>query len=231
MGHDVGDALRARAVRPRPRSAARRPARASATSCCMREVFDDAEDEVRARIAEVNPTLPADVLDSVAPQVGIGAVVFANLVTAAREGRRLRAGTRRVALEGDSGPVPPVQPRALRVDRAQGGRADHRASTASTSRKLAHDAEWAVAQQAARVPRDRRARGRQRASRTSSATTCSSSPATSRAGTRRQRRRGAARARATIAATRRARLALVAAVQATLRDGLSLLGIGAPDQM
>ena len=33
------------------------------------------------------------------------------------------------------------------------------------------------------------------------------------------------------AATRRARLALVGAVQATLRDGLSLLGIAAPAQM
>ena len=32
-------------------------------------------------------------------------------------------------------------------------------------------------------------------------------------------------------ATRRARLALTAAVQATLRDGLGLLGIVAPDQM
>jgi arginyl-tRNA synthetase len=32
-------------------------------------------------------------------------------------------------------------------------------------------------------------------------------------------------------ATRRARLALVAAVQATLRDGLAMLGIAAPDQM
>jgi arginyl-tRNA synthetase len=31
--------------------------------------------------------------------------------------------------------------------------------------------------------------------------------------------------------TRRARLALVAATQATLRDGLALLGIAAPDQM
>jgi arginyl-tRNA synthetase len=31
--------------------------------------------------------------------------------------------------------------------------------------------------------------------------------------------------------TRRARLALVAAVQATLRDGLDMLGIAAPDQM
>ena len=31
--------------------------------------------------------------------------------------------------------------------------------------------------------------------------------------------------------TRRARLALTAAVQATLRDGLALLGIAAPDQM
>ena len=33
------------------------------------------------------------------------------------------------------------------------------------------------------------------------------------------------------AATRQARLALVAAVQATLRDGLAMLGIAAPEQM
>jgi len=33
------------------------------------------------------------------------------------------------------------------------------------------------------------------------------------------------------AATRRARLALVGAVQAALRDGLALLGIAAPEQM
>ena len=33
------------------------------------------------------------------------------------------------------------------------------------------------------------------------------------------------------APVRRARLALVAAVQATLREGLSLLGIAAPEQM
>jgi arginyl-tRNA synthetase len=33
------------------------------------------------------------------------------------------------------------------------------------------------------------------------------------------------------ATTRRARLALVAAVQATMRDGLGMLGIAAPDEM
>ena len=69
---------------------------------------------------------------------------------AARQGHRLRprqGGLARRRL----GPVPPVQPRALRVDHAQGGETIA-TSTTSTSRSSRHDAEWAVAKRLLEFP-------------------------------------------------------------------------------
>jgi arginyl-tRNA synthetase len=69
----------------------------------MQQVFTIAEEEVRARVAEINPNLPADIVDVVARQVGIGAVIFANL-SAQRDKDIDFDIDKAVSLDGDSGP-------------------------------------------------------------------------------------------------------------------------------
>ena len=69
----------------------------------MRDVFAIAEDEVRAIVTEANPELPADAVAKVARDVGIGAVVVANL--APQRDKDLDFDLEKAAsLSGDSGP-------------------------------------------------------------------------------------------------------------------------------
>ena len=67
----------------------------------LREVLDEAVDAIRARIEEKNPGLGAK--DAVARQVGVGAVVFADLCTQ-RERDVEFEWDRILAFEGDTGP-------------------------------------------------------------------------------------------------------------------------------
>jgi arginyl-tRNA synthetase len=194
----------------------------------MRQVFAIAEDEVRAKIAEVNPTLPKDVVDAVARQVGIGAVVFANLAQQREKDIDFDID-KAVSLDGDSGPY-------LQMQHARCASVFRKAGEAVASiegidfDKLAHDAEWAIAKKLLDFP--------EVVVRSSDAcephvichylldlaaefsrwwTLGNGDPSL--------------RVLVDDREVRRARLALVAAVQATLREGLSLLGMAAPDQM
>lgn len=194
----------------------------------MREVFTIAEEEVRARIAEVNPTLPADVIDTVAPQVGIGAVIFANLAPQREKDIDFELD-KAVSLDGDSGPY-------LQYSHARCASIGRKANEAITSidgidfTKLAHEAEWAVAKKLVEFPEIVVRATDNAEPHVICHYLLELSAEFSRWYTLGN---GDASLRVLVddASVRRARLALVAAVQATLREGLSLLGMAAPDQM
>jgi len=207
----------------------------------MRDVFAIAQAMVRDRIATANPNLPADVAETVARQVGIGAMVFANL--APQRDKDIDFDIENaVSLEGDSGPY-------LQYSHARCASIARKAGETITSSegidfrllgeaprpigddpKLTHDSEWTVARRLLEFP-DVVVRA---------ADACEPhaighylldlagdfSRWYSLGNSHPQ-----LRVLAEDPATRRARLALTAAVQTTLRDGLAMLGIAAPDQM
>jgi arginyl-tRNA synthetase len=194
----------------------------------MRDVFKIAEDEVRDVIAKVNPSLPAEVVDQVAPQIGIGAVVFANLATQREKDIDFDL-EKAVSLEGDSGPyIQMAHARCASIARKAGEKIT--SIEGIDLGKLAHDAEWELAKKLLELPEIV-----VRAADNSEPhvvahyllqlagefsrwyTTGNGDPAL--------------RVLVDDVPTRRARLALVAAVQAVFATGLGLLGIAAPEQM
>jgi len=194
----------------------------------MRDVFTIAEDLVRVAIADKNPDLPPAVVSEVARQVGIGAIVFANLAPQRDKDIDFDLD-HAVSLEGDSGPY-------LQYSHARCAAIVRKAGEAVTSldgvdlSRLATELEWAVARRLIEFP-DTVVRASeacephvighyllQLAGEFSRWYTAGSGDAS-------------LRVVCDDPATRRARLALVAAVQATLRDGLGMLGIAAPDEM
>ena len=194
----------------------------------LKEVIAEAEARVRALIADTNPALPAEVLDRVAPMVGTGAVVFANLAPQ-REKDVDFEWDKVVAMQGDSGPY-------LQYSHARCASIARKANEPITTiegvdfSKLTSDAEWAVARKLLELP-DVVVRSAEACEPHVIAhylldlagefsrwyTAGNGDPAL--------------RVLTEDAPTRRARLALVAALQAAMRQGLSLLGMAAPDQM
>ena len=194
----------------------------------MRDVFTIAEDLVRAKIAEVNPTLPAELVGKVAREVGIGAVIFANLAPQRNKNIEFEID-KAVSLDGDSGPYLQMQhARCSSVFRKAGE--EIAGVDGIDFGKLAHDAEWAVAKRLLDYPTMvvRATEGSEPhlichyllelAADFSRWWTLGNGDAS-------------LRVLVDDRDVRRARLALVAAVRATLREGLSLLGMAAPDQM
>ena len=195
----------------------------------MRDVFKIAEQEVRAVIARVSPDLPASIVDEVAPKVGIGAIVFANLATQREKDIDFDLD-KAVSLEGDSGPY-------VQYSHARCASIIRKAGETVTSVEgidfalLTHDAEWAVAKKLLDFP-DIVVRAADNGEPhgvahylLALATEFS-----------RWYSQGNSDASMRVLVEgnlelRRARLALVAAVQATLATGLGLLGIAAPGQM
>jgi arginyl-tRNA synthetase len=189
----------------------------------MRDVFKIAEDEVRDKISN---ELPAELHDKVARQVGIGAVIFGNLAPQREKDLDFDLD-KAVSLDGDSGPyLQYSHARCASILRKAG----EPVSADVDFGKLAHDAEWAVAKRLFDFP-DVVVRATdacephvichyllELAGEFSRWYTAGNTDAS-------------LRVLVDDLDTRRARLALVGAVQATLREGLSLLGIAAPDQM
>ena len=210
----------------------------------MRDVFAIAEDEVRAIVTAANPELPEAAVTKVAREVGIGAVVFANL--APQRDKDLDFDLEKAAsLSGDSGPY-------LQYSHARCASIMRKAGATVTSvggvdfsrlgdpallgehlgdkRAQFADAEWAVARRlfefADMVVRAGNACEPHiichylldvAADFSRWYTFGNTDPSL--------------RVLCDDAKTQQARLALVAAVQAVLRQGLSLLGLAAPDQM
>ena len=194
----------------------------------MKNVFDIMQDEVRAIIVENNPTMPADQLDKVARDVGIGAVVFANL--AAQREKDIDFDIEKVtSISGDSGPY-------LQYSHARCASIARKAGTSVTSidgvdfSLLTHDAEWAVAKRLLDFPDIVVRAGDacephvichyllQLAGDFSRWYTLGNGDKS-------------LRVICEDPALQRARLALTAGVQAALATGLRLLGMAAPDQM
>jgi len=194
----------------------------------MRDVFTIAENLVRTVIAENNPGMAPALVSEVARQVGIGAIIFANL--APQRERDIEFDLENaVSLEGDSGPY-------LQYSHARCASIVRKGGDQVTSLDgieldtLGHDGEWAVACRLLEFP-DAVVRSSEAcephiighyllqlaADFSRWYTLGNGDPSL--------------RVLCDDAPTRRARLALVAAVQATLRDGLAMLGIAAPDQM
>jgi arginyl-tRNA synthetase len=194
----------------------------------MKDVFAAAEADVRALIAETNPQLPAAVLDQVAPMVGIGAVVFANLATQ-REKDIDFDWDKVINLHGDSGPY-------VQYSHARCASIARKAGETITSIDgidlglLVHDAEWAVAKKLLDLPDVVVRAAKENEPHVICHYLLDLAGDFSRWYTLGN---GDASLRVLVddRALRRARLALVAAVQATLATGLDLLGLGAPQQM
>nr|HEX4317675.1 arginine--tRNA ligase [Kofleriaceae bacterium] len=195
----------------------------------LKDVLAEAEQRVRDVIVAGGADLSPEVLASVAPVVGIGAVVFANLASQ-RERDVDFEWEKVIALTGDSGPYlqysharcASIVRKAAKDGLTVAGEVDYR--------KLGTDAEWAVARRlmdyADVVVR--------------AAAVCEPHlvchylldlAATFSRWYTEGNGDASLRVLCEDAPTRTARLALVGAVQATLASGLGLLGIAAPEQM
>ncbi len=194
----------------------------------MNHVFDIMQDEQRPRIAEKNPERRPEEVNEIARMVGIGAVVFANLAT--QRDKDVDFDIEKVtSTEGDSGPY-------LQYVHARCASIVRKAGETITSAEgidfslLSHDAEWAIARRLVELPDVvvRAADGAephlichyllQLAADFSRWYTIGNGDKSLRVIN-------------DDPALQRARLALTAAVQATMATGLGLLGIGAPDWM
>ncbi len=194
----------------------------------LKDVVAEAATRVRTLLAEIHPELVGDALEKIASQVGTGAVVFANLA-AQRDKDVAFDWDRVIALQGDSGPyLQYSHARCAAIMRKAGS--DWAADGAIEVATLKHDGEWAVARKLLAFP----------AAVVAATPKCEphiichyllelagefSRWYTAGNGD------ASLRVLCDDVPTRRARLALVSAVQSVLREGLSLLGIAAPDEM
>lgn len=196
----------------------------------LKEVFRQATDDVRALIQEKNPDLPAAELEGIAGMVGIGAVVFANL-SPQRERDVDFEWEKVIALDGDNGPyLQYSHARCASILRRAGEPVVLDATTLATMVRLTTDAEWAVARRLLDFG-DTVAR---------SAAGCEPHVLAhyllglagdfSRWYTA-GNEDASLRVLVDDLETRRARLALTAAVKAALGHGLGLLGLRAPEMM
>lgn len=196
----------------------------------LKEVFEDAAKEIEPRIRQNHPEMPADELQRTALMVGMGAVVFANLFSQ-RDKDVDFEWERITSFEGDSGPyLQYSHARCASILRKAGQTVAWDDTTKAALARLGTDAEWAVAKRLL-------AFGEVVARAAASCEphivchylldlagdfsrwyTAGNGDASLRVLT-------------DDAELRHARLALTAAVQATLRQGLALLGVGAPDVM
>jgi arginyl-tRNA synthetase len=210
----------------------------------MRHVFDIMQDTVRPRIVERNPERPPEELEATARAVGIGAVVFTNLASQ-REKDIDFDQERATSMDGDSGPY-------LQYAHARCASIARKAGVTITGidgvdpALLAHDAEWELAKRLLELPdvvaSVVRSLGEDEATQKPSSTASDCEPhlichylLEVAAAHARWYTLGngdpAVRVICEDAALQRARLALTAATQAVMAQGLGLLGITAPDWM
>jgi arginyl-tRNA synthetase len=194
----------------------------------MRDVFTIAEDMARAIVVENNPDMAPELVAEVSRQVGIGAIVFGNL--APQRDKDIDFDIEHaVSLEGDAGPY-------VQYSHARCASLGRKAGETVTSiegvdvSRLSHELEWAIARRLLDFP-DTVVRASeacephvichyllQLAADFSRWYTAGNSDAS-------------LRIVCDDPSLRRARLALTAATQVTLRDGLAMLGIVAPNEM
>src|SRR5262249_46131062 len=116
----------------------------------MRDVFTIAENMVKDVIAEKNPEMPPAQVAEVARQVGIGAIVFANLAPQRDKDVDFDID-HAVSLEGDSGPYLQFShARCASIARKYGGAIPGAASI--DPGRLTQDAEWTIARRLLEFP-------------------------------------------------------------------------------
>lgn len=108
----------------------------------LEEVFEGAIEEVRPIIAAAQPDLAPEELERTARQIGIGAVVFANVLPQ-RDKDVDFDWDKALSLTGDSGPYLQYTVARCRSIERKAGAAS--ADVAVDYARLTHDAEWAVA--------------------------------------------------------------------------------------
>ncbi len=198
----------------------------------LREVLREATERARERVREKNPDMAAAELEATASAVGIGAVVFANLVSQ-REKDVDFDWEDVLATEGDTGPY--VQYAHARCSsvlaRAEkDAPVDRAALAAADPSPLSGEHEWAVARLLTEFADAVAKAAEQSEPYLVSRYLLELGAAYSRwysAGNTDP----AQRILVDDPATRRARLALLATTRETLRAGLAILGLGAPDAM
>jgi arginyl-tRNA synthetase len=194
----------------------------------MQEVFDILQQEVRTIIAEANPTMPGELVDQTARDVGIGAVVFANL-SAQREKDIDFDLEKATSLSGDSGPY-------LQYSHMRCAAIARKAGETITSIEgvdfalLTHEAEWAVAKRLLDMPDIVVRAGDACEPHIVAHYLLDLAGEFSRWYTLGNGDKSL-RVINPDPALQKARLALTAGVQAALATGLRLLGMSAPDQM
>jgi arginyl-tRNA synthetase len=193
----------------------------------LKDVLAEAASRVRDVIAQSNAELPADELERIAPMVGTGAVVFANLA-AQREKNVEFEWDRVIALSGDSGPYLQYSHARCASIVRKAGMMPELADV--DYRKLTTDAEWAVGRKLLDFPDVVVRAGASCEPHVICHYLLDLAGAFSRWYTD-GNGDPSLRVLCEDAPTRGARLALVAAVQAVLAGGLRLLGIAAPDRM
>jgi arginyl-tRNA synthetase len=199
----------------------------------LRDVLREATERSRDRIREKNPEMDAAALAGTAHVVGVGAVVFANLVSQ-REKDVDFEWEEVLATEGDSGPyLQYAHARCASVlarAREAGDATDAGALAAAPLEALTTDLEWALGLRLAELPDVV-----QRAAETSEPHLVARHLLDLAAAYSRWYTAGNGDAGLRVLceepSARRARLALLAATKETLRFGLGLLGVSAPEKM
>jgi arginyl-tRNA synthetase len=193
----------------------------------LREVLEEATSRSRERVKAANPELSPEALESIARQVGIGAVVFANLVSQRQKDVDFD-WDEILAWEGDSGPyIQYAHARCASILRRAEGLEPRPEAPVEA---LVHDAEWALALKLVELPDVV-----QRAASSNEPhllaryllDLCAEFSRWYTAGTQ----DASLRVLCDDRAASEARLALVAATREVLRRGLALLGVAAPDAM
>lgn len=204
------------------------------TVVLLKDVFEEATSEVAPRIAANQPQLEEAQLTETARAVGVGAVVFANLVTQREKDVDFEM-EKATSLEGDSGPyLQYSHARCASILRKAEWQLTPEALAAEIAsadwQRLATDAEWAVARRLLDFPEIV-----VRASASCEPHGICHYLLELAADFSRWYTAGNGDASLRVLCedleTRRARLALTAAVRATLERGLGLLGMSAPHMM
>ena len=201
----------------------------SGNAVLLRDVLREAAERSRGRVREKNPDMGEAELDATARVVGIGAVVFANMVT--QRDKDVDFDWEDIlSTDGDTGPY--VQYAHARCSGVLGkaGEVDIADLAGADPAPLATELEWTVARTMFELPDVVAKAAEQSEPHLVSRFLLDLGAAYSRWYTA-GNTDPALRILSPDPATRRARLALLAATRAILREGLALLGLGAPDAM
>jgi arginyl-tRNA synthetase len=195
----------------------------------LRELLQEAAERARERVREKNPDMPEAELAATSRTVGVGAVVFANLVS--QRDKDVDFDWESVlSTEGDTGPYVQYAHARCSSVLAKAGQVSLAELAGADPAPLTGEPEWAVARLLPEL---------------ADVVAKAAEQAEPHQLSRYLLDLGAAFARWYTAGnndeslrilcpdpdTRRARLALLATTRATLRTGLALLGLGAPDAM